>query len=241
MRRPRLMLGGMSFRNARSSRFLQRPSQGHAPWPSPWLLAGADKGADTGTDVGADADAGKGTSTLASRPAPPRRLACALASIVLLAACGPRLPEAEPADTPGRPRLDGVADGDSFWLRGAGGERVAVRVAGIDAPEKDQPHADEARDALTRLLAAPGLVVEPFKTDPYGRQVARVRAGGQDVALAMVRAGLAWHFVRYAADQTAAEREQYARAEREARAARRGLWADPHPQPPWAHRQRQRP
>lgn len=181
------------------------------------------------------------TSPPAPRRAARRRFSCALLALAPLAACGPRLPEAEAPEAPGRPRLDGVADGDSFWLRGPGGERIAVRVAGIDAPEKDQPHADEARDALTRLLGAPGLVVEPFKTDPYGRQVARVRAGGQDVALAMVRAGLAWHFTRYAADQTAQEREEYARAEREARAARRGLWADPHPQPPWAHRQRQRP
>jgi endonuclease YncB( thermonuclease family) len=44
------------------------------------------------------------------------------------------------------------------------------------------------RDALLR----------PHKTDPYGRLVAVVSIGDADVGLAQVRAGLAWHFKRYA-------------------------------------------
>lgn len=38
----------------------------------------------------------------------------------------------------------------------------------------------------------------PHKTDPYGRLVAVVSIGDADVGLAQVRAGLAWHFKRYA-------------------------------------------
>jgi endonuclease YncB( thermonuclease family) len=54
---------------------------------------------------------------------------------------------------------------------------------------------------------------------------------GEDVNLAMVRAGLAWHY-RYHCpdDRTLAE------AEAEARAARRGLWADGRPEAPWEWR-----
>ena len=59
-------------------------------------------------------------------------------------------------------------------------------------------------------------------------------------ALSQIQAGLAWHFLRYAAEQAPDERERYALAEREARQSRRGLWADPHPQAPWTFRQRNR-
>ena len=67
-----------------------------------------------------------------------------------------------------------------------------------------------------------------------------VHAGSEDLGLLQVQAGLAWHFLRYAADQHPDERIAYARAEREARARRAGLWRDTAPVPPWQHRQRQR-
>jgi hypothetical protein len=58
-----------------------------------------------------------------------------------------------------------------------------------------------------------------------GRQVE-----GQDVNAGMIAAGMAWHYTRYskAADLAAAERD--------ARAARHGLWGDPEAVPPWEWR-----
>jgi hypothetical protein len=53
---------------------------------------------------------------------------------------------------------------------------------------------------------------------------------GTDVSLALVQAGLAWHFLRYSEDP------KLAAAEREARTAHRGLWADPSPVAPWSFR-----
>jgi endonuclease YncB( thermonuclease family) len=46
----------------------------------------------------------------------------------------------------------------------------------------------------------------------------------------MVADGLAWHYVRYSKDA------RLAAAEREARAAGEGLWADKAPVPPWEWR-----
>lgn len=46
----------------------------------------------------------------------------------------------------------------------------------------------------------------------------------------LVTDGLAWHYLRFSDDATLAE------AETEARAARRGLWADKAPVPPWEWR-----
>lgn len=138
-----------------------------------------------------------------------------------------------------------VADGDSFVFRGGDGQRVRIRLSGIDAPERDQPWADRSRRHLRDLLDDARLRLEPVKRDPYDRLVARVtvrrgETGDDDVALAQLRAGLAWHFTRYRDDQSAADFALYARAERDARAARIGLWRDGSPEPPWAFRQRMR-
>jgi hypothetical protein len=46
----------------------------------------------------------------------------------------------------------------------------------------------------------------------------------------LLRAGLAWHYTQY--DRS----EKLAKLEQEARAAKRGLWADPNPMPPWEWR-----
>ena len=52
--------------------------------------------------------------------------------------------------------------------------------------------------------------------------------------LQMVKDGFAWHYKYY--DSTPA----YAEAEKEARAAKRGLWQDPNPIQPYEFRKKQR-
>jgi micrococcal nuclease len=84
-----------------------------------------------------------------------------------------------------------VVDGDSITVDG---ERI--RIMGLDAPEMHCRCAREctmARDAkaeLTRILEAPA-VIERHGKDRYGRMLARVTVGGQDVADRMIAAGLA--------------------------------------------------
>lgn len=136
-----------------------------------------------------------------------------------------------------------VQDGDSFVMQAADGRRITVRIAGIDAPEKGQPFADRARRHLAELMQRGELTLTPLKTDPFGRVVADVRldgSDGPDVGLALVRAGLAWHFRRYASDQTPAQRRAYSQAEARAREEGLGLWSQRDPVPPWQHRDRQR-
>ena len=66
--------------------------------------------------------------------------------------------------------------------------------------------------------------------DKYGRTLGRIEIEGQDMNRQMVADGLAWHYVRYSKDA------RLAAAEREARAAGKGLWADAKPVPPWEYR-----
>ncbi|HPU54565.1 MAG TPA: thermonuclease family protein, partial [Burkholderiaceae bacterium] len=149
----------------------------------------------------------------------PRRRWMLAALALVGGACSRHAPDRVPRPGVLTGRIVTIADGDSFTMIAQDGRRIGVRIGGIDAPEKGQPFADRSRDNLVRLLARGALEVEPIKTDPYGRQVARVRAGGEDVALAQIEAGLAWHFVRYAADQLPDERVRYAQSQRDARQA----------------------
>ena len=66
--------------------------------------------------------------------------------------------------------------------------------------------------------------------DRYDRILGRIVVDGVDVNEALVRAGLAWHYERGAGDRRLAE------AEKAARAARAGLWAENDPIPPWRWR-----
>jgi len=134
-----------------------------------------------------------------------------------------------------------VHDGDSFVLRTDDGQRVQIRISGIDAPEKSQPYADVSRRHLAQALRERRLRIEPVKRDPYDRLVAKVLVdqgdtGLADAGLAQIEAGMAWHFRRYAGDQPAGDRARYAQAERDARQAGSGLWQDPAPVAPWDFR-----
>lgn len=136
-------------------------------------------------------------------------------------------------------RVVGVADGDTVTVLVAGRTRQVVRLAGIDAPEKAQPYGDRAKRHLSDLVFGAEVAVEYEKRDRYGRIVGKVIRDGQDASLAQIESGLAWHFKRYAAEQSPDDRAVYARAEEAARHAGLGLWAEQTPVPPWEWRAQQ--
>lgn len=128
----------------------------------------------------------------------------------------------------------GHHDGDTFACvsHETDLQSFVVRFAGVDAPETGQAHWRASREML-RKLAAPGAKVSCYKKDIFQRFVCRVQTpNGQDAADEMLLAGLAWHSVEYAREQTPSERARYAELEVKARNARRGLFAEPDPQRP---------
>jgi len=157
-------------------------------------------------------------------------LLCAAASLSIAPAAAEAL----------RGRVVGVADGDTITVLAAGTRRERVRLAGIDAPESKQAYGAAAKRHLSALVYGAEVTVEYDKRDRYGRVVGRVLRDGTDAGLALLASGHAWHYRRYAHEQPAAERAAYASAEREARAGRRGLWADPAPVAPWDWRAQRR-
>ena len=115
-----------------------------------------------------------------------------------------------------------VVDGDSLWFQpAAGGAPIAVRLAGIDAPEICQPGGPEARRFLADLVnghpAQLRVAAGRAGRDDFGRTLATLRRDGIDVNRHLVEQGHAWSH-RYKWD-----RGPYVAEERMARALRRGL------------------
>ena len=127
-------------------------------------------------------------------------------------------------------RVVGVHDGDTLTLLVDGNRQVRVRLAGIDAPEHDQPFGQRSRQSLSELAFGRTASVAAQKTDDYGRTVGTVTVGRVNVEAEQVRRGLAWVYRQYSDDA------RLLALEAEAKAARRGLWADANPPPPWAWR-----
>ncbi len=121
---------------------------------------------------------------------------------------------------PGTGAIEGnahVVDGDSLVVAGR-----EIRLDGIDAPEGRQqcmrnatawPCGEEARRHLMRAVGSQPVTCRSGQTDQYGRHLAVCEVAGRSLNAEMVEAGWAVAYGDYASE------------EREARAAKRGLWS----------------
>ena len=125
-----------------------------------------------------------------------------------------------------------IVDGDTYDVI-RNGVQTRVRMEGIDAPERGMDYYKVSKDYLGSLCMNKKIRLQVSKKDRYGRLIAKTYLpDGRELGEEMVRAGLAWHFKKYSSDAT------LARLEREARAARRGLWSMSNPVAPWEHRKK---
>lgn len=117
----------------------------------------------------------------------------------------------------GTAQVAAVRDGRTLAL--ADGREV--RLAAIEVP-------DRAHAVLQRLVEGPRLRLAAFDRQPdrYGRLVAFAFADGQDTSLQEILLAQGEAMVSARAGGKACA-ERLLAAEREARAGRRGLWADP--------------
>ena len=148
-------------------------------------------------------------------------------------------------------RIAAVEDGDTVTLETRDGTRFRIRLSDIDTPEVydeaqpnaacacagrperlGQPRGTEAGRALRAWAEGRPATAACYSIDRFGRPICHVAVDGRDLSLEQARAGWAW----------VSERPEWLRrvetraAVEEARASRRGLWADAEPLAPWTWR-----
>jgi endonuclease YncB( thermonuclease family) len=129
-----------------------------------------------------------------------------------------------------------ILDGDTVVAIDSNKFQHQLRLAGIDAPEKEQPFGERSRQNLTRLVFNKPVRMEWSKVDRYGRLVAKIFSETTDVNLEQIKAGLAWHYKDFEREQAPGDRRDYSVAEKAARTMKLGLWADSDPIAPWEWR-----
>ena len=115
-------------------------------------------------------------------------------------------------------------------------KQVKIRLAEIDTPERRQPYGSKARQALADLTFQKDVAVLYVDTDRYGRTIGRIYVGEVDVSAELVHSGAAWVYRQYSTDPSLLD------LEKEAKAAKRGLWGLPEAQltAPWLWRRGKR-
>lgn len=157
---------------------------------------------------------------------PPFKAMMASAIIALPTLVALPLSAADSADEIIRAKAVSIVDGDSISVV-INQELVRVRLAGVDAPEGNQPFAIDSKQSLHDLCFWVEAELSSISKDYYGRMLAKVKCNGVNVNAQQVRRGMAW-----VADQSVGDRE-LVQLQEEAQAAKRGLWSYDSPVPPW--------
>jgi endonuclease YncB( thermonuclease family) len=130
-----------------------------------------------------------------------------------------------PSSTQTQLHLEGqvmsVNDGDTLEVETTEGT-LTVRLAAINAPERDECFHDAAREHLVDSLLGASVSLDALGTDQFGRQLAHLFADDRHVNLEMVSTGLA---LASSADEEDPHRAAILEAEQESSVARVGLWA----------------
>ena len=133
-------------------------------------------------------------------------------------------------------KVVGVHDGDTVTVLNANKTQYKFRLGGIDAPELKTDFGNRSKKNLSERIFGKTVKVEYSKIDKYGRYIGTVFIDGEDVNLEQIESGSAWHYKKYADEQSPEDRKVYAKAETKARDAKLGIWSLPNPVPPWNYR-----
>jgi micrococcal nuclease len=128
-----------------------------------------------------------------------------------------------------------IKDGDTFVLLTADKRQVTIRMAGIDAPEKNQEFGTKSKNYLAELIAGKNVDVQYTKLDRNGRVLGWVTLNNKSINQMMIGSGMAWHYKKYDNNAT------LNKLEIKARASGTGLWSQPNAMPPWEKRHSTKP
>ncbi|NRD24093.1 thermonuclease family protein [Winogradskyella litoriviva] len=128
-------------------------------------------------------------------------------------------------------KVTAITDGDTFKLLKADSTLIRVRLANIDCPERKQPFSKRAKQFASDAIFGKNVEVKVLKKDRYGRFIANViYDDDKNLSRELLKAGYAWHYVKYSNDSTLQKLEDKAKKDKT------GLWQDSNAIAPWAWR-----
>lgn len=128
-------------------------------------------------------------------------------------------------------KVTAITDGDTFKLLKADSTLTKVRLANIDCPERKQPFSKRAKQFASDAIFGKNVEVQVLKKDRYGRFIANViYDDDKNLSKELLKAGYAWHYVKYSNDSTLQKLEDKAKTDKI------GLWQDPNAVAPWEWR-----
>jgi micrococcal nuclease len=128
-------------------------------------------------------------------------------------------------------KVIGIHDGDSITLLLDNNVQLKVRLEGIDCPEKKQDFGTKAKQFTSDLAFSKTVTVHKTGEDRFGRTLGYViLPDNTNLNEALLKAGLAWHFIKYN------DSPGLSQLEAEARSQRVGLWQMHNPIAPWDFR-----
>ena len=130
-------------------------------------------------------------------------------------------------------QVEKVIDGDTVYGL-LGDKTYKIRLAEIDAPERDQPFGRQSKIFLRKLLVDGEFDAHISSEDQYGRYIARLYSNGIDINRKMVSEGMAWVYDYYVIDKT------FYLDQEEAQKQKKGIWSKRYPAPPWEWRKARR-
>tara|TARA_Y100001936_G_scaffold211393_1_gene218851 strand:- start:7783 stop:8205 length:423 start_codon:yes stop_codon:yes gene_type:complete len=123
-----------------------------------------------------------------------------------------------------------IVDGDTLTAVCNGKEQIKIRLAEIDAPEKNQSFGSRSKQSLFDMCFYKKAVIRPLEKDYYKRTVAKVSCDGLDVNKEQIKRGMAWVYDKYVRDKSLYYIQDIAKI------SRKGLWVENNPIKPWKYR-----
>lgn len=111
-----------------------------------------------------------------------------------------------------------IYDGDTITALTSQKEKIKIRLYGIDAPELKQPFGKASKRHLIDLISNKSLNINEKGKDKYGRTLAVLYNGDQDINAQMVIDGYAWAYDKFSKD--------YVTFQQNAQLLKKGLWID---------------
>jgi micrococcal nuclease len=130
-----------------------------------------------------------------------------------------------------------IGDGDTLTVKAPTQQKVTVRLACIDAPERSQAPWGAAATRQLKSLVSIGhqITVREIETDRYGRTVGELFLGGKSLNLSMVQSGHAVVYYQYL-NACAGTKQQYLEAEANAKQQKLAFWSQTCLILPWEFR-----